>query len=196
MRPPPPPDPEAAVQAALRDQNWPLLERLCDQQDAAAPPVPQLLPSALWYASVGLAVFPLQAGSKEPLRGSRGFKDASTDPDQIRQWWRRFPSANIGLATGGLVDVIDIDGPTGVASWARMDRLPEPLGTVSTPRPCGSHLYVARIPGLGNRAAMAPGIDMRGLGGYVVAPPSWSDERQTHYRWRRPLRLPTTKAAA
>ena len=198
MRPPPAPDPEAAIQAALRDQNWPLLERLCDQHDTADHPVPQLLPSALWYASVGLAVFPLQAGSKVPLRGSRGCKDASTDPDQIRQWWQSWPQANIGLATGGLVDVIDIDGPVGVASWARLDELPEALGTVSTPRPGGSHLYVAAVPGLRNRTKIAPGIDFRGAGGYVVAPPSYVVEEAYEgiYRWRRPLRLPTMKAAA
>lgn len=162
-------------------------ERLCEQLDHR--PIPGLLPSALWYAYHGLGVFPLQPGTKVPLRGSRGCKDASTNPAVVTAWWARSPSANIGLATGGLVDVIDIDGPVGVASWANMDELPPTLGTVSTPRPGGSHLYVASRPGRGNRAAIAPGVDIRGLGGYVVAPPSWSDERQTRYRWRTPLVL-------
>lgn len=136
-----------------------------------------LLGAALWYAEQGLKVFPLQAGAKIPHKLTRGFKDATTDEPTIRHWWATRPDSNIGVATGHLVDVIDIDGHAGqcsrTAHWddiferVQADR----LATVLTPRPGGMHLYVPAT-GDGNKAGILPGIDYRGLGGYVVAPPS------------------------
>ncbi len=67
--------------------------------------------AALRYASLGLAVFPLQPGTKTPLT-SHGCYYATTDQNQIRDWWEQNPDANIGIAagqkSGGLV-VIDMD---------------------------------------------------------------------------------------
>ena len=153
-----------------------------------------ILGAALWYAEVGLHVFPLTPGAKTPLRGSRGCKEATTDPARIVRWWRTTPAANLGIATGWLVDVIDIDGPPGVKTWAGMYErdLPPVLGTVSTPRAGGSHLYVAAVPGRGNAAAIKPGIDYRGRGGYVVAPPSLGPNGVA-YRWRTPLQVSRLK---
>lgn len=152
--------------------------------DGATPPT--LLASALWYASQGLRVFPLAPGTKIPRKGSRGCLDATTDSEQIRAWWKAEPSANIGIATGHLVDVVDIDGPTGQASRAaQWDDVfghidADALGKVLTPRPGGMHIYVPAT-GEGNGAAIAPGVDYRGAGGYVVAPPSRTDVGT--YRW-------------
>jgi hypothetical protein len=157
----------------------------------AAKQLPGLCASALWYASQGLHVFPVQANGKQPYPGTHGCKDATTDPDQVRAWWTRWPDANVGIATGHLVDVIDIDGPpAGIKSWGRLkveNKLPPILGKVSTPRPGGNHLYVPAT-GRGNGAKVAPGIDYRGAGGYVVAPPSRTDVG--HYVWYQPLVLP------
>lgn len=182
---------EAEYRAALtmNDETWiAAAGALLDRLDVH-PPLPLLGASALWYAEQGLAVFPLQPAAKVPMRGSRGCKDATADPDRVRAWWEQRPDANIGLATGHLVDVIDIDGPAGVASWAAMlDALPPALGKVSTPRPGGTHLYVAAVPGRGNKARLLPGVDYRGTGGYVVAPPSVNADGVA-YRWRAPLDL-------
>lgn len=153
---------------------------------------------ALYYASQGVAVFPLRPGGKIPLPGSAGFKDATVDPAQVAAWWTEHAQANIGLPTGLTFDVIDIDGPAGVKAWAAMvDTIPPILGHVSTPRPGGSHLYIAPDPARGNRAAIVEGVDYRGRGGYVIAPPSRLTERrkadgsiEQHggtYRWLRPL---------
>lgn len=147
-----------------------------DQAEQAAEAVP-LVAAALWYAEHGLAVFPLQPGAKIPLRGSRGCHDATTDPDQIRDWWATTPEANIGLATGGLVDVVDVDGAAGQKSRAELWETTfeqidhDCLAKVLTPRPGGMHLYVPAVGG-GNKAGIAPSVDIRGRGGYVVAPPS------------------------
>lgn len=150
--------------------------------------------AALWYASVGLHVFPLQPGQKIPMPRTHGCKDATDDAEVVRAWWTATPDANIGIATGHLVDVIDVDGPAGVQSWARLSALPPVLGKVSTPRDGGNHLYVAAT-GRGNRAGIAPGIDYRGAGGYVVAPPSVNAEGVA-YRWYAPLDLTVLEEAA
>jgi len=143
---------------------------------------------ALWYAQQGLHVFPLQAGAKIPYKGSRGCKDATSDPERVTTWWRTSPDSNIGIATGHLVDVIDIDGVEGNISLLDiLDDLPPRLGQVSTPRPGGRHLYVPAT-GRGNKAGLLPGIDYRSTGGYVVAPPSVNGAG-VKYVWVHALRL-------
>jgi Bifunctional DNA primase/polymerase, N-terminal len=141
--------------------------------------------AAVFYAAHGWAVFPLVPGGKVPAT-TRGFHDATTDVERVATWWRLKPTANIGLATGGAsgVDVIDLDGVEGVREWFGHPDAERPplLGRAMTPRPGGWHLYVPAS-GRGNRARMAPGIDYRGAGGYVVLPPSWSTERSGRYVW-------------
>ncbi len=150
---------------------------------------PDLLAHALAYAERGWPVLPLHSwtGSrcscgrddctspaKHP-RTAHGLKDATGAPAIIRGWWRRWRMANIGLATGFAFDVLDMDGLAGAASLvsllAEHGQLPV-LPTVLTPRDGGMHLYLLPT-GLGNSAGkLAPGLDYRGVGGYVVAPPS------------------------
>jgi hypothetical protein len=178
---------DAGDEPALKE-----LEPLIDAADAAArKPTPTMLQAALWYASIGLHVFPLQPLTKIPFKGSNGCKNATDDPDTIKRWWRTTPNANIGIATGHLVDVVDIDGTPGQVSRARNAAIFDSLtilGTVSTPRPGGTHLYVPAA-GVGNTAAMLPGVDYRGQGGYVVCPPSVND--QGSYTWTRTLEMTT-----
>src|SRR5215216_5024182 len=128
----------------MQADDWATINDLEPRLDAVTPPKrpPPLVSAALYYAEQGLHVFPLQPRRKIPHKGSRGCKDASIDSDEIINWWLVEPSSNIGIATGHLIDVIDIDGPEGVHSWAQMEGLPEILGTVSTPRPGGNHLYI------------------------------------------------------
>jgi Bifunctional DNA primase/polymerase, N-terminal len=71
------------------------------------------LAAALRYASQGVPVFPLAPRSKFPLisaaNGGHGLHDATTDAAQIQAWWMAHPTANIGLRTGVVFDVIDLD---------------------------------------------------------------------------------------
>ena len=161
-----------------------------------------LLLSALDYTRrLGLLVLPLRPDSKIPLAGARccngthsnGSSTASGDPAVVARWWREHPDANLGIATGHRVDVIDQDGPEGAISWARIGRAdawPAVLGIVLTVRGegAGVHRYVAAS-GDGNGAKIAPGIDYRGRGGYVVAPPSIIEGRR--YSWAQPLEFPS-----
>ena len=149
----------------------------------------ELLRSALAMAGRGWYVFPCAPGGKEPgLRGNWQHH-ATTDPTQICAWWTRRPY-NIGISCGpsGLV-VIDLDvpkgsdsdtvPPTGAASLARLceqhaEPYPSTTVTVATPSG-GSHLYFSAIVGRHVRnsaGSLAPLIDIRASGGYVIAPGS------------------------
>jgi len=137
-----------------------------------------MLDDALTYAAGGWHVLPLSPGKKTPL-SANGLKDATTDPDIIDGWWERNPTANIGIRTGaesGII-VLDVDtknGSDGEASLESFGPIP-PTYEVATPN-AGRHLYfVAPGMSLGNRAGLRPGLDVRGDGGYVVAPPSRLD---------------------
>lgn len=153
--------------------------------------------AAEWYAANGIAVFRLQPRDKKPFPGSRGFKDATTNLAQVRAWWTATPNANIGIPTGQHgFDVIDIDPPAGPLSLLDLrdaDVVPEVIGKVITPR-CGDHLYV-RASGDGNTSGLLPGIDYRGRGGYVVAPPSIGPNG-VRYTWTRPIDLAALQVKA
>jgi hypothetical protein len=127
------------------------------------------LGAALFYASRGWAIFPLRARAKEPdgRLAPHGLRDATCDPSRIRAWWSASPRANIGLRTGDALDVIDLDTARSVLEQGHSPLVPGAL--VATGR--GWHLYFAAS-GLPTRAGVRPGIDLRGVGGYVVAPPS------------------------
>lgn len=155
-----------------------------------------LAASATWYVQHGLAVFPLIPGGKRPLT-AHGLHDATTDHDVVLTWWQRWPQANIGFPTGTWFDVIDVDGPPGYQSLADMrdrDILPPVTARAVTPRG-GTHLYI-EPQGSGNRAGFLPGVDYRGRGGYVVAPPSINGELGRRWTWTQQLRLDIAAVAA
>jgi hypothetical protein len=129
-----------------------------------------MLRAALRYAELGWPVFPCAARAKAPLTLD-GFHAATTDAEQVRAWWTRWPRANIGHAPGRAGHlVIDIDGAEGQASAVRLGLRAEPTLIVTSTR--GEHRYY-RHPGgtIGNRR-LAPGIDVRADAGYVLVPPS------------------------
>jgi hypothetical protein len=137
--------------------------------------------AALRYAAVGWPVFPVRPDGKEPLPGTSGFRDATTDPDKISWWWGKCPENNVGIATGAPgPDVLDIDNHgergTGMPGYARLKAAGLTDGysaMIRTPHN-GIHLYY-RGSGQGNGKLRDQHIDYRGKGGYVVAPPSTVD---------------------
>lgn len=128
-----------------------------------------LLNAALLYQAQGFQVFPLKPKSKEPLT-PHGFKDATNCPEKIRAWWTQCPNANIGIATGKMSGlwVVDVDGDYP----AEFPQLPKTT-TVKTSK--GRHYYFRYLEGMSIGCRTKIGehhVDIRGDGGYIVAPPS------------------------
>ena len=163
-----------------------------------------LLRAALRYAALGVPVLPLHTPRRtgcscghldcgspgkhprsHPSLITQGLHEASTDLDRIQRWWNRWPAANIGLRTGEVVDVCDIDSVEGLqALRGLLDGSPIP-GPIVRTGSGGWHLYVLAT-GRGNRVKILPGVDWRGKDGYVVAPPSLHASGR-RYEWHRRL---------
>lgn len=144
---------------------------------------------ALRYAGLGYEVVPLERGGKKPhymLPETGGVRWASHDPATLRTWWRTDPAANIGIATGRMsqLAVIDCDvkgSANGIKSFwdfaVSQGLFAEPLNglcVAETPSG-GAHLWF-RVTGrsipIPERPGILPGVDVKGDGGLVVAPPS------------------------
>ena len=126
-------------------------------------------------------------------RNRGGLTNASTDPAIIAEWWRRWPDANVGIRTGaesGVV-VLDVDTPKGGAgALAELERkhgkLPATARVLTGGG--GEHIYF-RHPDRELRNStgrLGAGLDVRGDGGYVVAPPSVHESGRA-YQWKRTL---------
>jgi len=134
--------------------------------------------SALAYAARGWSVIAMQSCGKRPLVVWREYQQRIAGQDEIARWFRRWPDANVGIVTGRIsgIVVVDVDarhgGPDSVAAAeARHGPLPATVEVATGGG--GRHLYYVH-PGLAmaNRVAMLPGVDLRGDGGCIVAPPS------------------------
>jgi len=128
--------------------------------------------AAVTYARLGWPVLPLQARQKTPNArlAPHGLQNATTDLRQIWSWWQSAPRGNVGIRTGLGLDVLDVD------SEEALNRLLLELGHPISSRVIvrtahGWHFWFASS-GLRSRAGILPGVDVRGVGGYVVAPPS------------------------
>lgn len=137
--------------------------------------------SAYGYTQRGWAVLPLEQRGKKPIIAG-GCTNASTDPDQVRACWEQLPNSNIGIATGsksgGLV-VIDLDvdeskgedGKETLHEWEREHgELPETVTAITGSD--GYHMLYMVDTEVRNSANAELGVDIRGEGGYFVAPPS------------------------
>jgi len=145
-----------------------------------------MLTAAQDYAARGWPVIPLHwpdggrcscgedcgnNAAKHPLV-KHGKDDATTDADTIRQWWRRWPKANIGVATGNGLLVVDIDPRNGGDESLRdLGELPDTVTALTGGG--GQHLLFGVSQDCQSKAgALGPGLDVKCAGAYVVAPPS------------------------
>ena len=159
-----------------------------------------LLEAALAYASErGWAVFPCRS-DKTPYT-QHGVLDASSNPEQIKKWWREWPKANIGLDVGsaGLM-VLDLDPGADREALARaVDGLPPTLLRARTPRG-GEHLFYAladgeRVPPSASK--VAEHVDVRSFHSYVLLAPSrtadgaytWESNGKPAYRTDEMVRM-------
>lgn len=167
-----------------------------------------LMDCAVEYGGMGLAVIPLCPRIKDAAI-KKWPQLASTDPIQIAQWWSENPNYNVGIVcgskSGGLV-VIDVDvdpskgedGRKTLEAWeAEHGKLPETATTVSGR---GGHHYLYRLNDqvFRNSRDETPtkevGIDIRGEGGYFVAPPSIHPNGSTYQWLKHPYDTPIAQA--
>ena len=149
-----------------------------------------MLNHALKYASYGWHVFPCKL-DKSPLTKT-GFKEATTDPEQIKKWWTENHNASIGCACGpdSKIWVVDIDLPEGPDNW---QKLIDEYGQIET---------MEQITGSGGRqlffsyngttirnsaSKIAKDIDSRGVGGYCILPPSPHPSGGV-YKWQNKIK--------
>ena len=189
---------EQNTNTALKQQEW---------EEVSLPPLRSLQPNAFHavaYANRGWACFALAPNSKIPPKGSHWITEATTDRNVLAEVFRP-ENVNVGLRTGEISNlmVVDIDchdgganGHESIGSLAKqgfllpMGNAKHGIGMVSTPTG-GLHLYYAIPPGVkikNSSGEIAPGIDIRGEGGYVVGPPSQTPNGG--YKWKQyPVRL-------
>ena len=129
----------------------------------------------------GFRVFPLIPGDKRPMI-ARWQEQATNRLERVSSWWQIYPTANIGIATGNGLTVIDVDtkehnggkgadGNDSLLGWQVINGYLSPTLTVLT-QSGGKHLYYLTEKDYHNKAGLLPGVDVRGAGGYVVAPGS------------------------
>jgi len=168
----------------------------------------RLQKAASWYGSNGIPVFPLHSPTpdgcscgknpgavpddevcrsqgKHP-RTSDGFKSATTDKKQIAEWWRKWANANIGIPTGVVTQLLVIDSDPRNGGPVDRNELMERVGPIPdtaevTTGGDGRHTYL-RYPGGPVPKELAQGVDLKGDGGYVVAPPS-AHASGKNYEW-------------
>jgi hypothetical protein len=165
------------------------------------------LEAALLYAAQGWKIFPVPPGTKQSYKSARhsnGRKWGMTnDPAEIRRDWERWPDAGVGLPTGAENGFWVMEADThaghavdGIGSLRALEAQHEPLPqTRMAQSPSGSLHHYFKHPGgeikIKNSASeLAPGVDVRGDGGMVVAPPTHRADGQ--YRWLNDFEIAET----
>jgi Bifunctional DNA primase/polymerase, N-terminal len=150
--------------------------------------------AAIAYATRGFAVFPCMPRGKVPAT-HHGCRDATKNLALITAWWRENPRYNVAVASGTIskVFILDVDGLDAEASLRKLEEqygaLPDTIESITRR---GRHLFFRCENGAvwNSAGAIAPGLDIRGDGGYVVLPPSihpsgrpyvWSVDSADHF---------------
>jgi hypothetical protein len=152
------------------------------------------LNAAINAAKRGWHVFPIIPGQKKPIIPDN-LAAATTDEAQIREWWTKWPNANIGVACGksGLV-VLDVDTKDGKKGGNSLFDLLEGdvesplLNTLNAHSWSGGRHYFFKGECGSSQSKLGPGLDIKGAGGYVVIAPSFVEEDGLagQYRWADP----------
>src|SRR3989338_3312049 len=160
---------------------------------------------ALEYARQGWHVYPVhsiragkcscaQDNCKNPGKHPRiknWTNECSAEAKQIHEWWRQWPDANIGIATGEKSDLLVLDLDKKHGGYESLEKLisengPLDKALIANSGGGGLHLYF-QYPSerMANRVGLLPGLDIRGEGGSVVAPPS-IHASGNQYSWSTP----------
>ena len=176
--------------------------------DAPSEGESEMMEAALHYARGGIPIFPVwnptenggcacakgqfcQNAAKHPIGFlvPHGLRDATTDLDQIQEWWGQYPEANIGMPTGAWTGAVVLDVDPEHGGFDSLLALIRRYGVLPWTRIVhtgggGLHLYFEH-PGIYTRSSagkMGPGLDLLGDGGYVLLPPSVYANSRTYAR--------------
>jgi hypothetical protein len=151
-----------------------------------------MITDAMIYGIQGMSVIPIQPRDKKPLVVWEPFQNYRADPDMVKFWYKKWPLANVGIVTGKIsgIVVVDCDSREGldeVNQYIRASLIGK-IPTVSTGK--GFHLYFKHPETVfvNNRAGLFDHVDVRGDGGYVLAPPSIHPSGKT-YAWASVAKL-------
>src|SRR3982750_1277280 len=156
----------------------------------------ETLQAALWLAEHDIPVFPCHypeglngcschdprctSQGKHPLT-RHGFLDATTDPQQIREWWGQWPEANLAVPTGTLSGLLVVDFDPRAGAPSDRDGCAEVIGRIpdnaaeATSGGNGRHIYFQYNPVLFPWKIpqyIAPGVEVKATGDYVITAPS------------------------
>jgi hypothetical protein len=142
----------------------------------------KMIDTALQYHEKGLSVIPVRP-DKKPFIPWTEYQSRYATPEEIRAWWQKWPGAMIGIVTGSISGIFVIDCDSEEAYWRIQELLPDTFITCIAKTPRGYHLYlVMPKERIDNAAGILPGVDVRGEGGYIIAPPSMNVEGK-YYTW-------------
>lgn len=133
---------------------------------------------ALKYLEMGFNVMPVGTNKRPLLSTWVNYQTEMVSKSMIDKWWDTWPGANIAIITGETSNllVVDADSEQGLLELKNIG-LTNP--TVKTPK--GWHYYFEHNDGFGNAARFLPDCDIRGQGGYIVAPPSRNGSGNQYY---------------
>ena len=131
--------------------------------------------ACLYYLKNKMSVIPV-GKDKKPLINWKEYQNRIATIGEIDQWFETYPDMQIGIVTGKIsrIIVVDIDSPDLDLSWL-------PKTAIVKTGSGGMHYYYSYVEGCGNKARIKDFIDIRGDGGYVVAPPS--SNLKGEYTW-------------
>ena len=149
-----------------------------------------ILDAGLDYAARGLSVVPLRPGERTPLlRSWRPFQKRRASAELTREWWRRWPEANVGIVTGAVSRCIVLDGGGPEGFWNLMKLVNAPEWSWVSETAHGCHHWLQHPGGhIPTRAGHLPHLDVRADGGCVAAPPSVHPSGK-RYQWHVPPSL-------
>jgi len=131
--------------------------------------------AALEYLEWGLSIIPIISGGKKPLIKWEEYQHRHASESEVEEWFDKWPDANIALVTGQIskVAAIDLDSPD-ARLWARENLSGDHAPVMWQKTTKGSHLlYRANDTIIPNAVRIAPGVDIRGEGGYILIAPSF-----------------------
>lgn len=147
-----------------------------------------MIEKALWYSEkMHFSIIPVKKNKKSFVKWA-DYQTVKPSRQQLKEWWAKWPNANIGIVTGAVsgIDVVDCDSIDG--KNALNEYLSDTFLTPVVKTPKGWHYYFRHKPGLANGVRILRDCDLRTTGGYIIAPPSMNGEG-LHYEWEEGLKI-------